>query len=286
MTPVFPETIAREILARALKEDLGAEGDITTRAIASSGSRAEAALNTRETITVAGLPLASLTFDLLAPGKVVVSSLVQEGSQVPAGTCLARIEGDAGTILSGERVLLNVLARLCGIATLTAQATAEISGTGCRVADTRKTTPGLRALEKYAVAVGGGENHRFGLNCMVLVKDNHKALAGGLPRALDLLWTAGHRPADVEVEVETLDELDQVLSAGVGWVLLDNMSLALVQEAVRRTAGRACLEVSGGMRPGRLRPFAEAGVQRISLGCLTHGARSADLGLDFFSKSS
>lgn len=281
MIPPFPEAAARAALKLALEEDLGRGGDITTEAIARPEARAEAEVNARQEVVVAGLPLVKVLFELLCPGAVSATALAPEGSRAPAGSSLARLQGPAAPILSGERVLLNFLARMCAVATLTARAVAEIAGTRCRVADTRKTTPGLRALEKYAVAVGGGENHRFGLDSAVLLKDNHKALAGGLSFALERLWQAGHGPEGVEVEVDSLGELEVALEAGVSWVLLDNMSLPAVQEAVRRAAGRCRLEVSGGMVPGKLRPFAEAGVDRISLGCLTHGVPAVDLGLDF-----
>jgi nicotinate-nucleotide pyrophosphorylase (carboxylating) len=193
---------------------------------------------------------------------------------------LATVQGPPAVVLGGERVALNFLGRLTGIATLTASAVCEVAGTGARVSDTRKTTPGLRALEKYAVAAGGGENHRATLDAMVMLKDNHKLIAGGIGEAIRRAEAAGFPAREIEVEVETLAELDEALASGAGWILLDNMPLDAIREAVRRGAGRARLEVSGGLRPGALRPFAEAGVDRLSLGVLTHGARAMDLALD------
>ncbi|MBP7148010.1 MAG: carboxylating nicotinate-nucleotide diphosphorylase [Acidobacteria bacterium] len=279
----FPEREAREIVTRALAEDIGPGGDITTAATASPGAAVRAVVVARERMVACGLPLARIVMDQLAPsagGRVAVALRAAEGEPVAAGHALAVLEGPALAVLAGERVLLNLLGRLCGVATLTAQAVAEVAGTGCRISDTRKTTPGLRALEKHAVRAGGGESHRPTLDSMVLVKDNHKLLAGGLAEAIARLSRAGHDLPQVEVEVETLDEVNVALASGVGWILLDNMRLADIREAVRRCAGQARLEVSGGLRPGTLRPYAEAGVQRLSLGCLTHGARSMDVALD------
>ncbi len=285
MNAAFPVEAARDLVRRALDEDLGQRGDLTTRAVTPRGLVARGEVVARAPLVAAGLPLVAMTMDEMAPrggGPVAVTLLAEDGARKPAGAPLARLEGDAAAVLGGERVLLNLLSRLSGIATLTAACVDEVAGTGCRISDTRKTTPGLRALEKYAVAVGGGENHRAGLGSMVLVKDNHKHLAGGMSEVIAALRRSLCVLADVEVEVENLAELDIVLAAGVGWVLLDNFDVATVREAVRRTAGRAKLEASGGMSPGRLRPYAEAGVQRISLGALTHGARAVDIALELY----
>ncbi len=287
MSPAFPADAARVLVRRALDEDLGRAGDVTTRAVVPPGSRAAARLVAREEFVLAGLPLAALVMDEMAArgaGAVTVEPVAAEGGTQPRGAVLARLVGDAAGLLGGERVLLNLVGRLSGIATLTARAVAEVAGTGATIADTRKTTPGLRALEKYAVACGGGENHRFGLDAMILVKDNHKLLAGGIEGVLARLAASGADLAAAEVEVDSLAEFDRVLESGAGWILLDNFGVDDVVEARRRAAARGravALEVSGGLRPGNLRAYAEAGVQRLSLGALTHGARSVDVALDF-----
>lgn len=284
--PPFPAAVARSIIARALEEDLGSHGDLTTRVLLPSELQARALLVTRQAAVLAGLPLVRIVMDEISRrvgGQVAIQELIEEGAPLEAGTAIAKLDGSAWPILAGERVLLNLMARLCGIASLTAAAVSEIAGTACRVADTRKTTPGLRGLEKYAVAVGGGENHRSTLDALILVKDNHKELAGGLGNVLAALRSAGTDLSRIEIEVDTLDEFDQVVAAGVGWILLDNMSLEQVQEAVHRNRGRASLEVSGGLVPGRLRALAEAGVNRLSIGKLTHGAQAVDLALDIAS---
>lgn len=280
----FPEAAARELVSRALAEDLGQGGDRTSVTLIPAGTQARGLVVAREPLVVAGLPLAPLVLEQMAArgaGAAQVEPLVEDGAVCSAGQPLARLVGSAHALLGGERLLLNLLSRLSGIATLTARCVEEIAGTGARVADTRKTTPGLRLLEKYAVAVGGGENHRLTLDELILVKDNHKLLAGGLPGVIAALRAAGHDLAAVEVEVDTLAEFDVALAAGVGWILLDNFDPAMVREAARRAGGRTRLEASGGLRPGKLRPFAEAGVKRLSLGTLTHGVRSVDIALDF-----
>ncbi len=281
--PVFPLDAAREAVSRALDEDLGPGGDVTTLAVAGTGGHAVGEIVAREALVVAGLPLVALVFEEMARRTGLaarVALLCEDGAAVGSGTVLATVEGPPAVVLGGERVALNFLGRLTGIASLTAEAVREVAGTRARVSDTRKTTPGLRALEKYAVAAGGGENHRSTLDAMVLLKDNHKLIAGGVREAVRRAEAAGHPARGIEVEVDTLEELDEALAAGAGWILLDNMPLEAIREAVRRGAGRARLEVSGGLRPGRLRPFAEAGVDRLSLGALTHGARAMDVALD------
>ncbi|MCE5245753.1 MAG: carboxylating nicotinate-nucleotide diphosphorylase [Candidatus Polarisedimenticolia bacterium] len=280
----FPEDAARELLRRALDEDLGA-GDVTTRALVPATGRARAVVVAREELVVCGLPFGRLTMDEMAArgeGAVAAAVLAQEGTTVAAGTPLLRLDGAARAILSGERTLLNIVSRLSGVATLTARCVAEIAGTKATIADTRKTTPGLRLLEKYAVACGGGENHRIGLFDLVLVKDNHKQFVGGMKEVVLGLRRAGHDLARVELEVDSLEEFDVALAAGAGFILLDNFTPEMVREAARRRAGaRTKLEASGGLRAGNLRAYAEAGVDRLSLGSLTHGARAVDVALDF-----
>lgn len=280
---LFPFEAAQSIVDRALDEDLGVGGDITTRATVPIDLTGTTTLVARESTVAVGLPLIEQVMTTVARqvgGRVEVALLVDEGRSVAATTSLARLSGSVWPILAGERVLLNLVARLCGIATLTALAVEEVRGTHCRIADTRKTTPGLRALEKYAVAVAGGENHRTRLDQLVMVKDNHKTLVGGMMQVLAQLRAHGVPLSECEIEVDSLDELDLVIEAGAGWILLDNMSVEQVREAVSRTRGRARLEVSGGMRVGQLRPYAELGVDRISLGSLTHAAKAIDLALD------
>ena len=281
--PRFPREEAERVVRAALREDLGERGDVTTRAIFPEPVVGRGYLVAREPLVVAGLELAELVMGagpFPGGGPVRVLPQVRDGERAGTDATLAVLEGDVRTMLAGERVLLNLLQRLGGIATLTATCVAEVEGTRATIADTRKTTPGLRHLEKYAVAVAGGENHRMTLDDMVLVKDNHKVLAGGLREALARVRSAGHDPACIEVEVDDLEELRVALEFGPGWILLDNMSPAGVREAVRLVAGRARVEVSGGLRPGNLRPYAEAGADRLSLGALTHSVRAVDIGLD------
>ncbi len=283
MSAAFPLEAARAVLAQGFDEDLGTGGDITTRAVFPAGCPVVAQLVAREALVVAGLPLLEPGFvELKRRGEdpAEVELVAQDGATVAPGAVLARIRGDARAVLTGERLLLNLIGRLSGIASVTAEAVAEVAGTGARVSDTRKTTPGLRVLEKYAVAVGGGENHRPRLDAQVLVKDNHKELAGGLGAVLAALESAGIDWPNAEIEVDTLDELREVVDSGIGWVLLDNMSPDQVREAAAIAAGRVHLEVSGGLRPGKLRSYAEAGVQRLSMGHLTHSVRSRDVSLD------
>ena len=279
----FPHQDARRIIALALEEDLGSNGDITTAAVFPRGRPASARLVAREEMVVAGLELCAMVYEELAARcrhRANVRLLAEDGQRARPGQALAQVRGDARAVFAGERVMLNLLGRLCGIATATARAVEEIAGMRCTIADTRKTTPGLRLLEKYAVAVGGGENHRLRLDSLVMIKDNHKFLAGGIGPAIDAVRAAGHDPAKIEVEVDDLAEFEQALELGVGWILLDNMGPEQVRQAAQRAAGRCRLEVSGGLQPGRLRAYAQAGADRLSLGALTHSARAVDLGLD------
>lgn len=274
---------AREALRAALDEDLGRAGDVTSAAVVPSGARVTARLEAREPLVAAGLCLAQPLLMEMAErrfGRAAFRTEIPDGGRAVADEVLAWIDGDARAILAAERLLLNLVGRLSGIATATAACVEEVRGTGVSIADTRKTTPLLRELEKYAVVVGGGESHRPGLDAMILVKDNHKRIAGGLPAVLDRLDAAGVAPGQVEIEVENLEETRIALDAGVGWILLDNMPIETLRQAVSLAAGRARLEVSGGLRPGRLREVAELGVDRLSLGWLTHGSGSADVALE------
>jgi nicotinate-nucleotide pyrophosphorylase (carboxylating) len=271
------------MISAALDEDLGTAGDLTTDAVVAAGASVDARLEAREPLVVAGLPLAEPTLQQVAErglGSAAVEPLRSDGDRVGAGEILARIRGSAHAILAAERLLLNLVGRLSGIATVTAECVAEVSGTGARIADTRKTTPLLRELEKYAVTVGGGESHRPGLDALVLIKDNHKLIAGGIARVIERLRAGGRALGEMEIEVEDLEEVRTAAEAGFGWILLDNMPPEVLGEAIALVGGRARIEVSGGLKPGRLHGVAALGVDRLSLGWLTHGARSVDVALE------
>jgi len=267
------------IVEAALREDLGRAGDQTTDAVIPPDATATAAVVAREAGTIAGLEVACSAFGLLDE-RVEVELLVADGTAVEAGTVLAEIAGPARAILSAERVALNLLGRLCGIATLTARVAGAVEGTGAAIACTRKTTPGLRMLEKYAVRAGGGANHRFGLDDAVLIKDNHVAVAGGVAPAIAAARDAVGHLVKVECEVDTLEQLERALEAGADVVLLDNMGLDELRRAVEITGGRVLLEASGGITPENVRSVAETGVDVISMGWLTHSARTLDVALD------
>jgi nicotinate-nucleotide pyrophosphorylase (carboxylating) len=263
------------VVAAALAEDVGS-GDRTTAALVPVDARCRAQLLLEEPGVVCGVEIAAAVFRAVDP-SVRVEARVDEGTavtDVPA--VLAEIEGPARAVLTGERVALNLLGRLCGIASLTHRYVELANGTGATILDTRKTTPGLRGLEKYAVRCGGGSNHRAGLYDAVLVKENHLRIAGGITAAVALLNGTG----GVEVEAETLDQVREALDAGVGRILLDNMSPAEIVEAVALNAGRAQLEASGGISLATVRSYAETGVDFISVGALTHGARSLHVSLE------
>lgn len=276
-----PETI-RAIVARALREDIG-HADITTEAVIPAGARAAAQLVMREAGVVAGLPLLAAVFAALDPA-VAVTLCAADGDAVTAGAVVARLEGPARAILTGERVALNLIQRLSGIATLTARYVAAVGDLPVRVLDTRKTTPGLRALEKYAVRVGGGTNHRFGLHDGIMLKDNHLALleAQGisLAEALRRARATAGPMVRVEIEVETVEQARRAAEAGADMILLDNMAPPAMREAVAAVGGRARLEASGGVTLVNIRTVAETGVDYISVGALTHSARSLDISLE------
>lgn len=277
LSPLLYEPLVR----RALEEDLGRAGDLTTDATVAPHLRAVGRLVARRAGRVAGLPIAAAAFRLLDPA-IEVELAAADGDDVPAGAVLAVVRGPARPILSAERVALNFLGHLCGIATATADLVrrVEAAAPGCRVACTRKTTPGLRALEKYAVRAGGGVNHRFGLDDAVLIKDNHLAVAGGVAAAVARVRQRVGHLVRVEVEVDTLEQLDQALAAGVDAVLLDNMTPGELREAVARVAGRATTEASGGVTPDTAAAVAATGVDLLSAGWITHSAPSLDVALD------
>ena len=276
--PIDP-LIYGPVVERALQEDLGLAGDVTTAAVVPAGARLEARFVAREAGRLAGLPVALDAFRRL-DADVAAHVLRHDGADIEAGDTLAVLTGPARPILTGERTALNILTRLSGIATATRRAVEAVKPHATRVACTRKTTPGLRALEKYAVRVGGGVNHRFGLFDAVLVKDNHIAAAGGLGPAIDRARAALGHMTKTEVEVDSLAQLAEVLAAGVDAVLLDNMTPDQVGEAVAIVAGRAVVEVSGGIRPDTVGDYAAAGADIVSLGWLTHSAAGLDIGLD------
>jgi nicotinate-nucleotide pyrophosphorylase (carboxylating) len=275
----LPPLVYEDLVRRALLEDLGRAGDVTSDAIVPPGLVAQATLVARAPGRIAGLDPALGAFRLL-DAEARTEVVRPDGTDVASGDTIARITGHARAILAAERTALNLLGHLSGVATTTRDAVARLSGLSTRVVCTRKTTPGLRALEKYAVRVGGGSNHRHGLDDAVLVKDNHRTLAGGISEAVRRVRENVGHMVKVEVEVDTLEQLDEALALGVDVVLLDNMELATLSEAVRRARGRALTEASGGIRPETVRSVAETGVDMVSIGWLTHSAPSLDIALD------
>jgi nicotinate-nucleotide pyrophosphorylase (carboxylating) len=268
-----------EAVQRALDEDLQSSGDITSRALIPPDARGRGRIVMREEGVVAGLPLASMTFRLL-DNRIGFHALVNDGERLPAASEIAVVEGQVLTILEGERTALNFLQRLSGIATLTSRFVAAAAPFGAVILDTRKTTPGLRRLEKYAVRAGGGRNHRCGLYDAILIKDNHIAAVGGTGKAVELARAAAAGGATVEVEVQRLQDLEEAIRAGADVVMLDNMTAAEVKEAVLRARGRVKLEASGGIDLENVAAYAETGVDFISVGALTHSARALDIALD------
>ncbi len=281
MTPSPLPTVMIEPLVRmALLEDLGRAGDLTTDAIVPAAHRATTVLVARQPGVVAGLDLARLAFQLIDPA---IEMRVErgDGAALAPGDVIATISGPARGILTAERVALNLLCRLSGIATATASVVAAVRDTRTDIVCTRKTTPGLRAIEKYAVRVGGGSNHRFGLDDAVLIKDNHVAIAGGVTEALKRAKQGVGHLVKIELEVDTLDQLREALDHGVDAVLLDNMNPETLTKAVAMVAGRAVTEASGRITPATAPSIAATGVDLISIGWLTHSVSVLDIGLDF-----
>ncbi|MGD1869343.1 MAG: carboxylating nicotinate-nucleotide diphosphorylase [Neomegalonema sp.] len=277
----LPRLLVEPIVRRALEEDLGRSGDVTTEAVVPNDAVTTALMNAREPGVVAGLDCAAIAFELV-DAALDVAVLVEDGARVSTGDGLLEAQGSAQAVLTAERVALHFVGRLSGVATLPRAYVDAVAHTQAKIADTRKTTPGLRALEKRAVRLGGGSNHRFGLDDALLIKDNHIAAGGGvtavLKRARD--W-AGHM-LTIEIEVDTLEQLDEALAADVAQnILLDNMTLDQMRQAVALTAGRATLEASGGVSLETVAAIAETGVDYISSGALTHSAKTLDIGLDF-----
>ena len=275
----LPQHIINDAISRALAEDLGRAGDITSQSVLPPSATATADLVVREAGVLAGMDLVVAAFKAVDP-DISLQVLTQDGAFMDKGSVALKASGSAISILTAERVALNYLGHLSGIASLTRQFVDAVKGTKAAIACTRKTTPGLRALQKYAVRMGGGKNHRFGLDDAVLIKDNHIAVVGGVKAAvLAAKAHVGHL-VKIEVEIDRLDQLSEALEAKADVIMLDNMSLADMREAVSRVNGQAVLEASGGVTLDTVRAIAETGVDVISAGFLTHSAKNLDVALD------
>lgn len=277
--PVMTPAVVR-LIELALEEDLG-RGDVTSAVVVDGDARAEADVVTRERLVVSGLEVAAAVFRRVDPAAAI-EARAGEGDQVEAGARILSVNGRAAAILEAERTALNFLQRLCGVATQT-RAFVAAAGPALRVTDTRKTTPGARLLERQAVRAGGGANHRFDLGSGILIKDNHVAVAGSVTEAVRRARAGAPHPLKVEIEVDTLGQLDEALDAGADIVLLDNFQTAEIEEAVRRVRRRSprpLVEVSGGVTLARMPELARAGVDIVSVGALTHSARAVDLSLE------
>ena len=279
MTPPIPDLLIAPVVMSALAEDLGRAGDVTAQACIAADTRLSAVFAVRQPGVVAGLACARIAVLALDPGARF-EECVADGDLTQPGDVLARVEANARALLSAERTALNLLGRLSGVATLTHAYTTAVSGTKARIADTRKTTPGLRHLEKYAVRCGGGLNHRFGLDDAILIKDNHVAACGGVAEALKRARAAAGHLMKIEVEVDSLAQFDEALPLAPDVIMLDNFSLEDLATAVRLAAGKVTLEASGGVNLQTVRGIAETGVDVISVGALTHSAPVLDIGLD------
>jgi nicotinate-nucleotide pyrophosphorylase (carboxylating) len=275
----LPPLLVEEAVRAALREDFGRAGDITSAAVIAAARTATGALVARDFGVIAGLPLAAQAFRAV-DAAVVFDPRVADGTRVADAGIVATVSGNARGILGAERVALNFLCHLSGIATATAALVERVRHTRAKIVDTRKTTPGLRTLEKYAVRCGGGMNHRFGLDDAILIKDNHVAVAGGVGEAIRLARARAGHLVKIEVEVETLDQLAEAMAAMPDVVMFDNMTLADMREGVRLVAGRAVTEASGGVTLETVKAIAETGVDRISSGWITHSAPALDLALD------
>jgi nicotinate-nucleotide pyrophosphorylase (carboxylating) len=279
MIAPLPDLLIEPVVRHALHEDLGRSGDLTGAACIAPDARLSAVFAARKPGRIAGLDCARIAIALLDPAARF-SVTVPDGADAEAGTILARVEGNARAVLAAERVALNLVQRLCGVATLTRAYVQAVEGTRARIADTRKTTPGLRALEKYAVRCGGGLNHRLGLDDAILIKDNHVAVCGGVGPALERARAGAGHLVKIELEVDSLAQLELALAAPPDVIMLDNFSLDDLRRAVEMTAGRVPLEASGGVTLETVRAIAETGVDVISVGALTHSAPALDIGLD------
>jgi len=278
----LPDLLIEPVIRAALAEDLGRAGDVTARACIPEGARLRAAFAARKPGVAAGLDCVRLAVRALDQ-EAKVTLLLREGEAFHAGAVLAEVDADAHALLAAERTALNLLGRLCGIATLTRAYVDAVAGTGARIADTRKTTPGLRALEKHAVACGGGLNHRFGLDDAILIKDNHVAVCGSVGEAVRRARAAAGHLMKIEIEVDGLEQFDEALAEGPDVIMLNNFTLPMLCAAVERVKDRSArpvLEASGGVNLDTVRSIAETGVDVISVGALTHSAPSLDIGLD------
>lgn len=278
----LPRLLITRAVEQALAEDLGTRGDLTTDATVHADAGATATFGARRAGVISGLAVAEAAFHAI-DARVVFEALVRDGDHVAAGAAVARVSGPARALLTAERVSLNFLCHMSGIATLTRRYVEAIAGTRARIVDTRKTTPGLRAFEKYAVRCGGGANHRSGLYDAILIKDNHIVAAGGVAPAIAAARAHAGHTVKIEVEVGDLDELAQALAHPIDAVLLDNMDVTVLRRAVAMVSGRALTEASGGVTLESVGAIAECGVDIISVGALTHSAPILDLGLDFVS---
>jgi nicotinate-nucleotide pyrophosphorylase (carboxylating) len=278
IAPLYP-ILYEDLVRRALEEDLGRAGDLTSDACLPLDLQGEAKVVVRRAGRIAGLDASLAAFRILDSAAETMAHR-RDGEDAEAGAVIATVRGPARVLLSAERSALNLLGRLCGIATVTRDLVAVVAPHGAQVVCTRKTTPGLRALEKYAVRCGGGANHRFGLDDAVLIKDNHRALAGGLTAAVERARRHVGHLVKIEVEVDSLAQLREALDLGVDVVLLDNMSLDMLREAVRMAKGKAVTEASGGIRPDTAAAIAATGVDLLSVGWLTHSAAALDVALD------
>ena len=276
----LPRLIVEPLVRNALLEDLGLAGDVTSAAVIPATHRSRVAMVTRQPGVVAGLDASELAFQLVDPG-ITMTRHVPDGTKVEAGEVIATIEGPSRGLLTAERTALNFLGHLSGIASVTGGIVEAIAGTKASIVCTRKTTPGLRALEKYAVRAGGGMNHRFALCDAVLIKDNHVAIAGGVVEAIRRAKAGVGHMVKIEVEVDTLEQLREAMAEGVDAVLLDNMAPDQLREAVDIVAGRAITEASGRITPATAAAIAASGVDLISVGWLTHSAPTLDIGLDW-----
>jgi len=279
LNPLLP-LMYEPLVRTALLEDLGRAGDITADAIVPADQRATLVLRARQPGVVAGLDIARCAFQMVAPA-ITVNAERADGSVVAPGEIIATIDGPARGLLTGERTALNFLCHLSGVATATASLVSAARGTRAQIVCTRKTTPGLRTLEKYAVRAGGGSNHRFGLDDAVLIKDNHIALAGDIGTAVARAKARAGHLVKIEVEVDTLSQLERALALGVDAVLLDNMSVEQLKKAVAMAAGKVITEASGGVTAASAPAIAATGVDLISVGWLTHSAAALDIGLDY-----
>jgi nicotinate-nucleotide pyrophosphorylase (carboxylating) len=280
MIASLPRILIEPIVRNALLEDLGLAGDLTSTAVIPAEHRSRLAMVSRKQGVIAGLDAAELAFRLV-DSAVSITRHIMDGSAVKPGDIIATIEGPSRSLLTGERTALNFLGHLSGIATVTADIVAVVSGTKASVVCTRKTTPGLRALEKYAVRAGGGMNHRFALHDAVLIKDNHVAIAVGITEAIRRAKAGVGHMVKIEVEVDTLEQLREAMNVGVDAVLLDNMTPAQLREAVDFVGGRAITEASGNINPTTAAEIAKSGVDLLSIGWITHSAQVLDIGMDY-----